>query len=143
MNDALRPRPGYSRLRGTCASINSVGTNIGTMPRSRVPPERTDRPFRSTPSEQPSPEESLGFRIFLEELQEALEQLPPEQREVFVLREFHHKTFDEIGDMLDIGSNTAKSRMRYALKGLRKVLKHFNPGENGDDDAGRSGKQDS
>ena len=73
----------------------------------------------------------MGFRIFLEELQEALEQLPPEQREVFVLREFHHKTFDEIGDMLDIGSNTAKSRMRYALKGLRKVLKHFNPGENG------------
>ena len=49
---------------------------------------------------------------------------------MFVLREFHHKTFDEIGDMLDIGSNTAKSRMRYALKGLRKVLKP-SIGENG------------
>lgn len=62
-------------------------------------------------------EEELGARIA-----DAVELLPDEQREVFVLKENADLTFDEIGEMLGCGKETAKSRMRYALKRLRNAL---------------------
>ncbi|HXN56640.1 MAG TPA: RNA polymerase sigma factor [Myxococcales bacterium] len=55
-------------------------------------------------------------------LTRALAALPEEQREVFVLREQAGVTFTEIAEMLGVNENTVKSRMRYALLGLRKAL---------------------
>ena len=55
-------------------------------------------------------------------LQRALLALPPEQREVFVLREQAGLPFKEIAELVSANENTVKSRMRYALEGLRKAL---------------------
>ncbi|HWT86921.1 MAG TPA: sigma factor-like helix-turn-helix DNA-binding protein, partial [Myxococcales bacterium] len=43
-------------------------------------------------------------------------------REVFVLREQAGVPFREIAEMVGVNENTVKSRMRYALEGLRKAL---------------------
>ena len=80
-------------------------------------------------SESPSPEETVRFRLFAQELDKALAELPPEQSEVFRLREFQHKTFDEIAEITDTQVNTTKSRMRYALNALRTRLSAHDPGE--------------
>jgi RNA polymerase sigma-70 factor (ECF subfamily) len=55
-------------------------------------------------------------------LQKALLGLPSEQREVFILREQAGVPFKEIAEMVGVNENTVKSRMRYALEGLRKAL---------------------
>src|SRR5205823_585027 len=55
-------------------------------------------------------------------LQKALLSLPAEQREVFILREQAGVPFKEIAGMVGVNENTVKSRMRYALEGLRKAL---------------------
>src|SRR5947209_3647354 len=55
-------------------------------------------------------------------LQKALLALPAEQREVFILREQAGVPFKEIAEMVGVNENTVKSRMRYALEGLRKAL---------------------
>jgi RNA polymerase sigma-70 factor (ECF subfamily) len=55
-------------------------------------------------------------------LQQALLALPAEQREVFVLREQAGLPFREIAELVGVNENTVKSRMRYALEGLRKAL---------------------
>ena len=55
-------------------------------------------------------------------LQKALLELPAEQREVFVLREQAGLPFREIAELTGVNENTVKSRMRYALLGLRKAL---------------------
>jgi RNA polymerase sigma-70 factor (ECF subfamily) len=55
-------------------------------------------------------------------LQEALLGLPVEQREVFILREQAGVPFKEIAELVGVNENTVKSRMRYALEGLRKAL---------------------
>ena len=55
-------------------------------------------------------------------LTKALAALPEEQREVFLLREYHGVSFKEIADVTGVNENTVKSRMRYALEGLRKRL---------------------
>jgi len=52
----------------------------------------------------------------------ALQGLPDEQREVFVLREQAGLSFKEIAEIQGINENTVKSRMRYALEGLRALL---------------------
>lgn len=48
--------------------------------------------------------------------------LEPEQREVFLLREVHGLPFQEIADITGANVSTVKSRMRYALKHLRRLL---------------------
>lgn len=55
-------------------------------------------------------------------IEKALRALPDEQREVFLLREYHGVGFKEIADVTGVNENTVKSRMRYALEGLRKRL---------------------
>ena len=55
-------------------------------------------------------------------IEKALESLPTEQREVFLLREYQGIGFKEIAEVTGVNENTVKSRMRYALEGLRKRL---------------------
>ncbi len=55
-------------------------------------------------------------------LTRAIEALPHEQREVFLLREYQGIGFKEIAEVTGVNENTVKSRMRYALEGLRRKL---------------------
>ena len=57
------------------------------------------------------------------EIENALQQLPLEQREVLVLKIWNELTFEQIAETLGIPPNTAASRYRYALAALRKALK--------------------
>ncbi len=59
---------------------------------------------------------------FRERLAEALQELPEEQREVFLMRQVSALKFREISEALDIPVPTVKSRMRYALEFLRGKL---------------------
>jgi RNA polymerase sigma-70 factor (ECF subfamily) len=52
----------------------------------------------------------------------AVDSLPHDQREVLVLKIWNELTFGEIASALGISQNTAASRYRYALAGLRKSL---------------------
>lgn len=52
----------------------------------------------------------------------ALQHVPEDQREVFLLRQYGDLSFAEIADQLGTNENTAKSRMRYALQSLRTAL---------------------
>ena len=53
---------------------------------------------------------------------QALASLPPEQREVIVLKIWNNCTFDEIGELLEISPNTAAGRYRYGLQKLKLKL---------------------
>src|ERR1700722_2016050 len=52
----------------------------------------------------------------------ALGTLPHEQREAFLLHEETGLTIEEIGRVTDVGGETAKSRLRYAIRKLKKSL---------------------
>jgi RNA polymerase sigma-70 factor (ECF subfamily) len=62
----------------------------------------------------------LGIRIT-----RAVEDLPPEQREVFLLREIANVPFKEIAEIVGVPENTTKSRMRYALERLQQALAEY------------------
>ncbi len=55
-------------------------------------------------------------------IEKALDKIPPEQREVLVMKIWGDQTFKNIGQALNISINTAAARYRYALTALRKHL---------------------
>ena len=65
-------------------------------------------------SSPPDPREQTAMRC--------LEKLPPEQREVIVLKIWQGNTFEEIATLLDESPNTVAARYRYGLGKLRKHL---------------------
>lgn len=52
-----------------------------------------------------------------------LQRLPAEQREVIVLKVWHHMTYDEIAGILELSPNTVAGRYRYGMEKLRVALK--------------------
>ena len=55
----------------------------------------------------------------------AIDGLPDEQREVYLMREMSNLRFKEIADITGVPENTVKSRMRYALERLQEALEEF------------------
>jgi RNA polymerase sigma-70 factor (ECF subfamily) len=55
----------------------------------------------------------------------AIEALPDEQREVFLLRQVQNLQFKEIAEVTGVSENTVKSRMRYALERLQEALAEY------------------
>ena len=55
----------------------------------------------------------------------AVDELPEEQREVFLMREVSNLPFKEIAEIVGVPENTVKSRMRYALERLQSALSDF------------------
>jgi RNA polymerase sigma factor (sigma-70 family) len=71
------------------------------------------------------PDNELIHNALWAEVEEALDQLPDEQREVFVLTEFEGYSYKEISLLLEIPVNTLLSRKRYAVLYLREKLQHL------------------
>jgi len=79
-------------------------------------------PALEVPADGPSPERGAESALLRPKLEAALSALPVEQREVFVLREYAGVPFAEIAEITGAEVPTVKSRMRYALEGLRAEL---------------------
>ena len=75
-----------------------------------------------------SPDRELGTDDISKAISSALEQLQPEQKEVFLLREEAEVSFKEIADIQQCSVGTVLSRMRYALKKLRCLLVNIDSG---------------
>ncbi|MDX2002487.1 MAG: sigma-70 family RNA polymerase sigma factor [Chitinophagales bacterium] len=72
-----------------------------------------------------NPEDQYFRAMVWEELYLALEELPVEQKTVFVMHELEDKSFKEIAESTGVPLNTLLSRKRYAVLYLRERLKHL------------------
>jgi RNA polymerase sigma-70 factor (ECF subfamily) len=70
----------------------------------------------------PSTEQLASGGLLRERIGRAVEGLPEEQREVFLLRQLQGLAFREIAEVVGAPANTVKSRMRYALERLQHLL---------------------
>ena len=87
------------------------------------------------PSPNAGPDALFARRIVMDALEEALDELPGEQREVFVAHELEGRTFKEMTSETGVSLNTLLSRKRYAVLHLRARLRdvydEFMDGEEG------------
>ena len=80
-----------------------------------------DRPFSST---REVPVKAVKQAEMAEAIAAAVDRLPPDQREVFLLRQ-NQISFKEIAEMQECSLNTALGRMHYAIQSLRKELQEW------------------
>ena len=75
------------------------------------------------PSPDAGPEAAFARLMLVEELEEALDELPQEQREAFVAHEIEGISFKELAERTGVGVNTLLTRKRLAVLYLRERLK--------------------
>jgi RNA polymerase sigma factor (sigma-70 family) len=74
------------------------------------------------PSPDAGPDAVFARNLLFDALDEALDELPEEQREVFIAHEFEGRSFKEISEETGVSVNTLLSRKRYAVLYLRERL---------------------
>ena len=74
------------------------------------------------PSRDARPDALYARSVLLEEIEDALDELPEEQREVFVGHEIEGRSFKEMAAESGVSVNTLLSRKRYAVLHLRERL---------------------
>lgn len=77
------------------------------------------------PDNGPSPDKASTRTQLRHDITHAISRLPEDQREVFLLREYHGLPFKEIANIVDAKEGTVKSRMRYAVETLKKALENY------------------
>lgn len=75
------------------------------------------------PSAEGGPEAELARGVLLEELEAALDELPDEQRKVFIAHELEGRSFKELAAETGLSINTLLSRKHYAVLHLRRRLR--------------------
>jgi RNA polymerase sigma factor (sigma-70 family) len=87
--------------------------------------DENDEPLRLEdllPSPGDGPEALYARRVLLDELEAAVAELPPDQRDVFVGHELEGRSFKEMAAETGVSVNTLLSRKRYAVLRLRARL---------------------
>src|SRR5262249_39611137 len=74
------------------------------------------------PSPDAGPDAAYARKVLIAELEEAIEELPREQREVFIANEIDGRSFKELAEETGVSINTLLSRKRYAVLHLRRSL---------------------
>ncbi len=77
------------------------------------------------PSPDAGPEALYARGVLLDEIDAAIDELPEEQREVFIAHELEGRSFQEIAEETGAGVNTLLSRKRYAVLHLRRRLQQI------------------
>lgn len=84
--------------------------------------EEAFRLVDSLPSPDAGPDAAYTRNVLLEELEAALDEMPADQREVFIAHELMGYSFKEIATQTGVGVNTLLSRKHYAVLYLRERL---------------------
>ena len=74
------------------------------------------------PSSDAGPEAAYARSLLLDELEDALDELPRDQRDVFIAHEIDGVSFKELSAKTGVSVNTLLSRKRYAVMHLRRRL---------------------
>jgi RNA polymerase sigma factor (sigma-70 family) len=95
------------------------------LPWSEEPGGESDEELRLEellPSPDAGPDALYARAVLLDALEQAVGELPREQREVFVAHELEGRSFKELAAATGVGINTLLSRKRYAVLRLRERL---------------------
>lgn len=89
------------------------------------PPGREDDPAQEPPSGAPSALELMEQQAIRKRVETCIQSLPPDFREVLVLRDLRDHSYEEIGAMLNVREGTVKSRLFRAREGVKDCLKRI------------------
>lgn len=115
----LRYARSYDPDHAFAVWLYGVARNAYIDSRRKRRPELSDAEMEEIRSPEPMPEELFTRKQDAIFLQEALEKLPEDKREVLILSRFHNLRYEEIAGILRCEVGTVKVRAYRALKELR------------------------
>jgi RNA polymerase sigma-70 factor (ECF subfamily) len=121
----LRALSSFSSFRGANARgwmLKIVRNTSYDWLRKRRKYVEFDEALHSEQAVSDTPESAALRNASREEVRQALEEMPPEYREVLVLRELEEMDYKEIAEIAGIPMGTVMSRLSRARDRLRKVL---------------------
>lgn len=120
----IRARSGYQPSAKFTTYLYHVARNcfIDYVRRNRRHRSGVDVDPDSQPGHEESPEAQTETSLARRRLEAALDQLPEEQRDVFLLHEEAGLGLDDIAFVTDSNREATKSRLRYAVKKLKAAL---------------------
>jgi RNA polymerase sigma-70 factor (ECF subfamily) len=77
--------------------------------------------LREFPDADPGPEETVVMSELASELLRCVDMLPPDHRDVIILRDIRNLSYEEISVILDASLGTVKSRINRARGNLRRM----------------------
>jgi RNA polymerase sigma-70 factor (ECF subfamily) len=120
-----RSREGFGDIRNMRAWIFRVGLNAA-KDLQRNAWRRKAKPLIGTPAQSAAatvqPADAMAHGEDMERLRQALLDLRPEEKAIFLLRQNADLTYEEIAEMRSCPVGTVKTQMRAALLKLRRVL---------------------
>ncbi len=120
-----RPSGRFESWLFTIANNLSIDHLRRERPRGPAPAGDEAPTMERFPSGQPEPSEAMEEGERRRAILKAVERLPVEQRQVFLLREEGGLSFKEIAGIVGCPLNTALGRMHYAMERLRRSLKAY------------------
>jgi len=90
--------------------------------RPKVSPTEAFDIFDVLPVKEDNAEQMMIRSQTHDKVRKLVDMLPPEQREVVILRHYADMSFKEIAQLTRVSINTALGRMRYALINIRKMV---------------------
>ncbi|MBA3682038.1 MAG: sigma-70 family RNA polymerase sigma factor [Bacteroidetes bacterium] len=82
--------------------------------------------FNTLASDTAEPDNFDETAKFKKNMRTIINELPPDQREVVIMRTYYDMSFKEIADVTHVSINTALGRMRYGLLNLKKLIEEKN-----------------
>ena len=118
---------GLPRFRGQCRFSSwlyklTANAAMDHLRREKRRPAAVPLENAGEPADPHTPQEELERRELHRAVQQALDRLTPEHREVLILREIQQLSYDEIADVLSLDLGTVKSRINRGRRQLREFL---------------------
>ncbi len=137
---AYRSLPGFRRGSSFYTWLYRITANLGIdhqrrktrklkrelqLDETRLTPEQA---HHTGPRPSATPRQNLERKQLADRIRAAIDQLPPDQRNVIVLRELEGLSYKEIAETLDCAEGTVMSRLYYGRRKLQQILRDLNKG---------------
>jgi RNA polymerase sigma-70 factor (ECF subfamily) len=124
---ALRKRHGFDSQRGSLHAwfLKIVRNRCLDMLRSRSRRRRQDVEWSEVHSTDQPPDRSAEKRELLNLVKQELMNMPEEQREIILLRDYHNLSYADVAQVLAIPVGTVMSRLHRARNELRRRLREY------------------
>ena len=105
----------------------AMNTCIDKTRRKRLKLVELDDKVHEKPSRGVNPEQAMQALSTQEQIDQALQKLPPRQRSIFIMRHYNDLMLREIAEALGISEGTVKAQLFRAVQRLQKELKFLHP----------------
>ena len=109
----------------THLALNSLRDGKNERSQERLDDDSNDLPARQVSDKRPSVEQSMLYQVRLDEIRQAIHELPEKQRAAVLMHKYEEMEYSQIAKVLSCSESAVKSLLFRAYEALRAKLAHM------------------